>query len=85
MKITTLLNISACYIKTQDYKEAITAANHVLMLEKDNSTALWRRAKARSLPINAQVKDFTAAIADLKKLKERKRVTKEIERLDAIV
>jgi len=43
-------------------------ANEVLRLDPNNKIALYRRAKAVSMPINASVEDYEQAIADLEKI-----------------
>ena len=54
----------------------------MLRLDPDNKVALFRRAKAISMPINASVEDLEAAIADLEKINSQEtRILKEIERL----
>ena len=51
-------------------------------MDPDNKTALFRRAKAVSKPVNASVEDYEQAIADLKKINsQEKRILSEITRL----
>jgi len=61
----------------------MAATTQVLKLDKNNKTALWRRAKARSLPINAKVEDLKESLLDLEKLSNHKeeKIVKEIGRL----
>jgi hypothetical protein len=49
--------------------------------------AFWRRAKARTAPINAGVPDFREALKDLSKIENQKdkKVVKETKRLKALV
>ena len=48
----------ACLLKEQNYADALPAANEILRLDPDNKVALFRRAKAISMPINASVEDY---------------------------
>jgi tetratricopeptide (TPR) repeat protein len=64
------LNIAACYIKSKDFESAYEAANEALKLDPYNIKALYRRARAKALPINSGVEDFRAALIDLKQITE---------------
>lgn len=59
------------------------------MLDSLNVKALYRRARARSLPINSGVEDFKLAMVDLKRLIEidptHKPSLKEINRLSGLI
>lgn len=70
MKVTTFLNIAACNIKAKDFKSAVDACNEVFKLEPLNLRALYRRARATALPINAGVPEFRKAVKDLDQLLE---------------
>ena len=48
--------------------DALPAANEILRLDPENKVALYRHAKAISMPINASVEDYEQAIADLLKV-----------------
>ena len=72
----------ACLLKEQNYADALPAANEILRLDPGNATALYRRAKSISQPINATAAEFETAIAILEQIENKdKRVIKEIERL----
>lgn len=64
------LNIAACNIKTKDYDTAVAACNEALKLDPYSVRALYRRARATSLPVNAGVEDFRIALTDLKRIVE---------------
>jgi len=64
-KVQCLLNITACGIKTNTFDDAVAAATELLKLEPNNHMAFWRRAKARTAPINAGVPEFREALKDL--------------------
>lgn len=68
LKVTTFLNIAACNIKAKDFKSAVDACNEVFKLEPNNLRALYRRARATALPINAGVPEFRKAVKDLDQL-----------------
>lgn len=56
--------------------------DEILRLDPDNKMALYRRAKAISMPINASVEDYQLALEDLAKMNStEQRVLSEIERL----
>lgn len=59
------MNISACNIKSKNYDAAVLAAEEVLKLEPKNLKALYRRARATALPINAGVPELRKAMKDL--------------------
>ena len=85
-KIQALLNMAACNIKSQNYVDALPETNEVLKLDPGNKTALYRRSRAVSLPVNASVEDLRLAIKDLQDTGSTEpRVTKEIERLEKMV
>ena len=64
------LNIAACNIQIKDFETAVEACNEALKLDPYNIKALYRRAKAKALPINSGVEEFRAALTDLKTLLE---------------
>ena len=75
--------MAACNIKIQNYIDALPEVNEVLKLDPGNKVALYRRARAVSLPVNASVEDLRLAIKDLQDIgSEEPRITKEIERLE---
>lgn len=83
-KIQSLQNIVACLLKDQNYADALPATDEILRLDPGNTTALFRRAKAISHPLNATVRDFEAAIAILQQIRHKdKRIVSEIERLSS--
>ena len=65
LKINTFMNIATCNIKCKAFEVAIHAAEEVLKLDPNNIKALYRRARATALPINAGVPDLRRAIKDL--------------------
>ena len=67
-KVHCLLNISACGIKTGVFEDAVASSTELLKIEPNNQVAFWRRAKARSAPINAGVPEFREALKDLAKI-----------------
>jgi tetratricopeptide (TPR) repeat protein len=70
LKLALYLNIAACNIKTKDFETAVAACIEALKLDPYNVKALYRRARAVALPINAGVEDFRTAIVDLKRIVE---------------
>ena len=70
LKLNTFLNIAACNIKTKDFETALQACNEALRLDPYNIKALYRRARAQSLPINSGVEEFRKALVDLKTVSE---------------
>jgi tetratricopeptide (TPR) repeat protein len=70
LKHALYLNIAACNIKTKDYEAAQAACNEALKLEPYSVKALYRRARAKALPINSGVEDFRQAMIDLKHIVE---------------
>ena len=48
----------ACNLKTESYGDALDAVNEALKIDPNNKTALERRAKALSYPVNASVEDY---------------------------
>ncbi len=59
------MNIATCNIKTKAFDVAVLACEELLMLEPKNIMALYRRARATALPINAGVPDLRKAVKDL--------------------
>ena len=53
MKVTIYINLSLTYLKLKKYASAIKASEEALILDPNNTKALYRRAKARSSDINA--------------------------------
>ena len=53
-----------------------------MRLDPDNKVALYRRAKAISMPINASVEDYEQAIEDLININsQEKRILSQIKKL----
>jgi tetratricopeptide (TPR) repeat protein len=48
-----LLNIAACNLKLKEYDVAILACDEALTIDPKNVKALYRKARAHILPINA--------------------------------
>jgi FK506-binding protein 4/5 len=65
IKLNTYLNIAACNIKNKSYTEAVLACEEALKIDPKNLRALYRRARATSLPINAGVPELRKAMNDL--------------------
>eukprot|EP01098_Paradermamoeba_levis_P015208 TRINITY_DN7592_c0_g1_i1.p1 TRINITY_DN7592_c0_g1~~TRINITY_DN7592_c0_g1_i1.p1 ORF type:complete len:784 (+),score=306.59 TRINITY_DN7592_c0_g1_i1:93-2354(+) len=61
LKISLLLNISACFLKLNKFARAIENCKKVIELDPTNIKALFRRAQA-----NIKLKDLDAAMNDLK-------------------
>jgi len=59
------MNIATCNIKIKKYDVAVVACEEVLKNEPNNIMALYRRARATALPINAGVPDLRKAVKDL--------------------
>jgi tetratricopeptide (TPR) repeat protein len=82
-KITVLLNISSCLMKVKNWQDAVACLNEILRLDPTNNTALYRRSKALSKPINSSVEDFKKAVKDLKALNSNEvRVLRRIAKLE---
>lgn len=81
-----MLNITACNLKTQNWEDARSAVDECLRLDPTNKVALFRRAKAKSKPINAGVEDIKSAVRDLKAMQSSEsKVRAEIARLQKII
>jgi hypothetical protein len=65
IKISCFLNIAACSIKTKAFEPAVAACEEVLKLEPTNLQAIYRRARATALPINAGVPELRKSMKDL--------------------
>jgi len=52
-------------MKSKNWLEALPTLNEVLRLDPCNKTALYRRSKALSKPINSGVDDLRKALKDL--------------------
>ncbi|XP_023655010.2 peptidyl-prolyl cis-trans isomerase D [Paramormyrops kingsleyae] len=63
--LSCILNIAACKLKLQSWQDAVDNCNQALDLKPDNTKALYRRAQACQ-----GLKDYTQALADLKKAHE---------------
>ena len=89
LKVNTYLNIAACNLKTRGYETAVRACDEALKLERKNSRAYFRRARAYALPINAGVPEFKKALKDLSRIDltkfPGKPVEKEKARLEELV
>ena len=82
-KVVVLLNISACFMKVKNWKDALPCLNEILRLDPLNKIALYRRSKALSKPINSSVEDFKKAVGDLKALNSSEiRVLRRIAKLE---
>ena len=82
-KVIVLLNISACMLKTMNWEEAVPTLNEVLRLDPINKTALYRRSKALSKPINSGVEDLKRALMDLKSMNSKEiRVLRRMAKLE---
>lgn len=90
IKISCFMNIAACSIKTKAFEAAVAACGEVLKLDPDNLQAIYRRARATALPINAGVPELRKAMKDLdhiisKKDNSLKCAKKEKERVQALI
>ena len=65
IKISCFQNIAACSIKTKAFEAAVHACNEVLKLDPENLQAIYRRARATALPINAGVPELRKAMKDI--------------------
>jgi tetratricopeptide (TPR) repeat protein len=65
IKLSTYLNIATCNIKCKAYSVAVLACEEALKLDPSNFKALYRRARATALPINAGVPEMRKALKDL--------------------
>lgn len=65
IKISCFQNIAACSIKTKAFEPAVAACEEVLKLDPDNLQAIYRRARATALPINAGVPELRKAMKDI--------------------
>ena len=81
------MNIAACSIKSFCFEEAVAACTECLKIDPTNQDAFWRRAKARSLPVNAGVPDFRLALKDLSQMtdQKKKKTVREVTRLTKLV
>ena len=88
-KLQVYLAIAACNIKTKEFATAVAACDEALALDPASVRALYRRARARALPINSGVEDFREALQDLRRVLELdpgfKPAAKEAQRLQALV
>ena len=89
MKLSALLNIAACCIKTKDFEGAVDSSKEALLLDPKNTKALYRRSRALSLPINSGVEEFQEAITYLKQINETEpglpHVERDIKKLQSLV
>ena len=64
----------------------MATVNEALVMEPENKVALYRRARARALPVNSGVPDFRLAVKDLKAiLSDEPRIVNEIKRLQRLI
>lgn len=70
IKLNMYLNIAACSIKKQEFKEAVLSCEEAIALDPNNIRAFYRRARATALPINAGVPELRKATKDLEKVLE---------------
>lgn len=75
IKKSCFLNIAACSIKTKAFEPAVAACEEVLKLEPGNLQAIYRRARATALPINAGVPELRKAMKDLDHVIEKSKKT----------
>jgi len=66
MRLTCLMNIATCNIKSAVFEEAAKACEDILKNDKTNIQALFRRSKTLSIPFNSGVPEYIKAIKDLK-------------------
>lgn len=70
-------------MKLRNWKEAVPTLNECLRLDPTNKTALYRRSKALSKPVNSGVDDFKQAVKDLKAINSKEvRVMRRIAKLE---
>jgi tetratricopeptide (TPR) repeat protein len=62
--LQTYLNIAACNIKAKDFETAVQACEEALKIDANNTKALYRKARALTLPINSGIEDFKKAMLD---------------------
>lgn len=61
------LNLAACYLKTEEYPNAINACMEVLSIDSNNPKALYRISKALLSQKDADLNDIKQAIVFLEK------------------
>ena len=61
------LNLAACYLKTEEYTNAISACMEVLSIDEDNPKALYRISKALMNQKDSSISDIKQAIIFLEK------------------
>mmetsp|Transcript_30404 Transcript_30404/g.34563 ORF Transcript_30404/g.34563 Transcript_30404/m.34563 type:complete len:555 (+) Transcript_30404:7-1671(+) len=67
-KVIAYLNIAACLLRLESFKEALAACESALKLEPNNIKAMFRRAKARVYCQDASSYDLSLAQTELAKL-----------------
>jgi hypothetical protein len=83
LKVTVLLNLSACLLKTKEWNDAVPVLNEILKLDPTSKVALYRRSKALSKPINSSVEDLRRAVKDLIAINSKEvRVVRRIAKLE---
>jgi len=86
-KLMCYLNIAACNLKMKEYQTSVEACNEALILDPNNVKALYRRARAKVLPINANHEAYQQAIDDLNKGiqidPQNSAIKKELKRLES--
>eukprot|EP01017_Pseudomicrothorax_dubius_P026919 TRINITY_DN3046_c0_g1_i10.p1 TRINITY_DN3046_c0_g1~~TRINITY_DN3046_c0_g1_i10.p1 ORF type:complete len:532 (-),score=111.04 TRINITY_DN3046_c0_g1_i10:174-1769(-) len=70
ISLSLYLNLAASYLKISDYSNARASCDEALKIDKANTKALFRRARARTMPINSEEADYEAALKDLSKAAE---------------